>query len=68
MATYPWLRHKLQGQDLADFPHLQRWYNAIKKRPAMQRGVAVMADGPSPQPNSEETWSNMFGAKQFEHC
>jgi GST-like protein len=67
MATYPWIRlHKLQGQDLADFPSLKRWYDTIGERPAVQRGLAVMAGGPALQPNNKETWSNMFGSKQFE--
>ncbi len=67
IATYPWIRlHKLQGQDLGDFPNLERWYHAIEERPAVQRGVAVMAGGPPLQPTDKETWSNMFGAKQFE--
>lgn len=67
IATYPWIRlHKLQGQDLADFPNLKRWYDAIEERPAVQRGIAVMADGPPLQSTDKETWSNMFGAKQFE--
>lgn len=58
MATYPWLRlHKLQDQHLHDFPYLLRWYNAIKERPGVQRGVAVMGDGPALQPNDKETWS-----------
>jgi GST-like protein len=46
MAAYPWIvPHELQGQQLGDFPHLQRWFQAIKNRPATQRayerGAAV---------------------------
>ena len=71
MATYPWLRlYKMQGQDLADFPHLKRWFDAIEARPGVQRGIAVMADvlaaAMKQQSTDKETWSNMFGAKQFE--
>ncbi|MEM5431422.1 glutathione S-transferase N-terminal domain-containing protein [Cupriavidus oxalaticus] len=68
MATYPWLRaHKWQGQDLADFPHLQRWYSAVRARPAVQRGIAVLAEkvdktGASP---SGDRWENLFGRNQF---
>lgn len=66
MATYPWLRlHQMQGQDLADFPHLKRWYDAVEARPAVQRGIAVMAGGPALTLDDRETWSNMFGARQF---
>jgi GST-like protein len=67
IATYPWLRpHKLQGQKLEDFPNLKRWYEAIEARPAVQKGMAVMADGPALQPNDKETFSILFGAKQYE--
>jgi len=67
IAAYPWLRlHKLQGQNLEDFPNLKRWYEAIEARPAVQKGMAVMADGPALQPNDKETFSVLFGAKQYE--
>jgi GSH-dependent disulfide-bond oxidoreductase len=67
IATYPWVRpHKLQGQNLEDFPNLKRWYEAIEIRPAVQKGMAVMADGPALQPNDKETFSILFGAKQYE--
>src|SRR6202030_2066344 len=40
IATYPWLGlHKLQGQNLEDFPNLKRWYEAIEARPAVQKGM-----------------------------
>ena len=42
MAIYPWIRpHKNQGQDLADFPHVEGWYQRIRERPAVQRAVVV---------------------------
>jgi GST-like protein len=67
IATYPWLKlHKLQGQNLEDFPNLRRWYEAIEARPAVRKGMAVMADGPTLQPNDKETFSVLFGAKQYE--
>lgn len=38
MASYPWIvHHEAQGQDLNDFPHLKRWYEAIAARPATIR-------------------------------
>src|SRR5690606_33626043 len=44
MACYPWIvPHQAQSQDLADFPHLQRWFEAIKARPATQRAYALAA-------------------------
>lgn len=42
MAAYPWVRpYKRQGQELADFPHLEAWYKRIHDRPAVARAVAV---------------------------
>ncbi len=38
IACYPWIvPYQRQRQDLADFPNLQRWFTAIKVRPATQR-------------------------------
>ena len=41
MASYPWIvPHERQGQNLADFPHLWRWFETIRARPAVQRAYA----------------------------
>jgi GSH-dependent disulfide-bond oxidoreductase len=38
MASYPWIvPHERQGQNLADFPHLRRWFEAVRERPATVR-------------------------------
>jgi GSH-dependent disulfide-bond oxidoreductase len=38
IAAYPWIvPYERQGQNLADFPHLQRWFAAIQERPATKR-------------------------------
>ena len=45
MAAYPWIvPHERQGQKLADFPHLARWFAAIGARPATQRAYARAAE------------------------
>ena len=41
MACYPWIRPERQGQDIAGFPHLERWLDAIKARPAVVRAYAL---------------------------
>ena len=46
MAAYPWIvPYEMQGQNLNDFPHLKRWFEAIKNRPgttrAYERATAV---------------------------
>ena len=39
MACWPWVvTHKAQGIDLAEFPEVARWYDALKERPALRRG------------------------------
>src|SRR6185437_14664736 len=38
MASYPWVvPYERQGQKLEDYPHLKRWFDAIKARPAVKR-------------------------------
>jgi len=65
IAIFPWIiSHEKQGQKLADYPHLQRWFDAINQRPAVQRGLALL---------SEKRVSNMddkarealFGSRQL---
>jgi GST-like protein len=42
MAAYPWVvPHEAQGQNLAEFPHLQRWFEAIRVRPATVRAYDI---------------------------
>jgi GST-like protein len=41
MAIYPWIvPHERQGQNIGDFPHLKRWFEAIRTRPAVERAYA----------------------------
>jgi GST-like protein len=42
IATFPWAaRHEWHGMALEDFPAVNRWYDAIAARPAVQKGMAV---------------------------
>ncbi len=42
IATFPWIRNPdRRGINLADYPAVQRWHDAIAARPAVQRGGAV---------------------------
>jgi GST-like protein len=42
MASYPWIvPHQRQQQNLDDFPHLKRWFQAIEARPAVRKAYAV---------------------------
>lgn len=43
MAIYPWIvSHKWQSQRLEDFPHVRRWFNSIKERPATVRAYELV--------------------------
>lgn len=63
MAIYPWIvPHEAQGQDLADFPHVQRWFEAVKARPATVRAYAKGEEvRPSGTPMTDEQKKILFG-------
>ena len=45
MACYPWVvPHVRQQMNLVDFPNLQRWFQAIKERPATIRAYQIAKD------------------------
>ena len=45
MASYPWVRpYKNQGQDLAEFPNLEKWYQRMHDRPAVAKAVKIGED------------------------
>ncbi len=65
IAIFPWLRSwQNQGIDWADFPHLKGWFDRIGERPAVQRGVEVLAGLRKPLSGAAERES-LFGAKQY---
>jgi GST-like protein len=42
IASFPWVMpYRRFGIDLDRFPNLRRWFDALKERPAVQRGVDV---------------------------
>ncbi len=42
IATYPWVaRYEWHKVDLADFPNVKRWFDAIGQRPAVQQGMKI---------------------------
>ena len=45
IATWPWMINpERRGVDMALYPHVQRWYEGILARPAVQRGMSLLAD------------------------
>ena len=66
IATFPWLRSwQNQGITLSDYPHLEKWFNAIDARPAVQRGVKVLAELRKPIRDDKER-EILFGKTQYE--
>jgi len=63
MACYPWIvSHERQNQNLNDFPHLKRWFEAIAARPATVRAYEVAKTVNSqPTVHDEEARKILFG-------
>lgn len=66
MATWPWVRVRwLHKIELAEFPHVARWYERIAARPAVERAVALLATDEkigSPDSKAREA---LFGGTQL---
>lgn len=68
VATFPWTMPKQQEMhriDITQYPNVKRWSETVALRPAVQRGIAVMAEDMKVGNPTEETYNNMFGSKQF---
>ena len=67
IATFPWLRsYERQGVDLNDYPNVKRWFDAVSDRPAVKRGLEVLADRRRSGPISDAEREVMFGARQYQ--
>jgi len=65
IAIFPWTRsYKNQGVELEEFPHAKRWFDAIAARPAVQRGVEVLAERRRPAIDEKQR-DILFGATQY---
>ena len=66
IAVFPWLRSwKNQGIDWNDYPHLKGWFDEIAARPAVKRGVEVLAAERKPV-TDEQAREVLFGARQYQ--
>jgi GSH-dependent disulfide-bond oxidoreductase len=66
IAIFPWTRsYANQGVDLDEYPNVKRWFDTISARPAVQRGVQVLADRRRPITGQKER-EILFGDKQYE--
>lgn len=66
IATFPWLRSwQNQGIDWNDFPNAKRWFDEIAARPAVQRGVEVLANQRKAL-TDDKARDVLFGKGQYE--
>ena len=65
IAVFPWLRSwKNQGIDWVDYPHLKGWFDELAHRPAVMRGVEVLASLRRPI-TDDKAREVLFGATQY---
>ncbi len=66
IAIFPWLRSwQNQGVEITDYPHLKKWFDAIAARPAVERGVEVLASLRKPL-TDDKARQTLFGNTQYE--
>ncbi len=67
MATWPWIvGRKNFGIDLSELPHVARWNEAMKARPAVRRGFDVLRKERDEAPPNPDRWNILFGAAQMQ--
>lgn len=67
MASFPWVRSARRfGAPLDDYPQVGRWYDAIRARPAVERGLQLLAEYKNPQPLSDAAKEQLFGETQYQ--
>ena len=65
IAVFAWARSFAnQGIDWADFPDAKRWFDTISERPAVQRGVQVLANLRKPL-ETDKSKDILFGKTQY---
>lgn len=66
MASFPWIQtYKAQEIDIGSFPALKDWYDRLKERPGLRRGMAVGRDFINRRPqDSAETRRTLFGIEE----
>jgi GSH-dependent disulfide-bond oxidoreductase len=66
MACWPWVRPmRRQGHERDDFPNVKRWFDDIAGRPAVMRGMELLAEHRGNKTMTDESRENLFGDTQF---
>ena len=64
MATVGWVvPYKNQGQDIEEFAHLKRWFETVKARPAVEKGLALGSEHRKNLADDEEAKKVLFGQR-----
>ena len=69
IAIFPWYRgSENRGVNIAEYPNVKRWFDEISARPAVQRGVKVLAgvQAANQALHSDKSWEILFGNVQFQ--
>ena len=62
IASFPWVKpYRRFGNDLDKFENLRRWFDALKQRPAVRKGVDLGHDWKRDESKSESARSIIFG-------
>jgi GST-like protein len=62
MAIYPWVvPHEKQGIDLAEFPHVRRWFTQIAARPAVVEAYRKAAEINTAKTVDDKSKAILFG-------
>lgn len=62
IATFPWVRtRKMHGQNLDNYPNIKRWYDTIKARPGVRKGIDTLSDKKRWEIKSgSDEWQSLF--------
>ncbi|KYO50312.1 glutathione S-transferase family protein [Tistrella mobilis] len=67
IAIFPWIvPHERQGQSFDERPHLKRWYETMKARPAVSKGLDVGKELRSGSATDPKAFQTLFGAAQYQ--
>ena len=62
MASYPWIvPYQRQQQNLDEFPHLKRWFETIRARPAVEKAYALAKTVNTTPVVSDQSRALLFG-------
>ncbi len=61
IAAFPWVRpYKRLGNNVDNFPNLKRWYETLKARPGVRRGIDLGSDWKRTEASDEEAKALLF--------